>query len=41
MQNSKNVAQILISGFVKLRKFRPNVDFVFCEIRGKFEQSAT
>ena len=28
----QNVAQILISCFAKLRKFRPNFDFVFCEI---------
>ena len=34
MQNS---AQNLISCFAKLRKFRPNFDFVFCEIIGKHE----
>ena len=29
-------AKFLISCFAKLRKFRPNFDFAFCEIRGKF-----
>ena len=42
LQNSKNVAQILISCFAELRKFRPNFDFVFREISrnsGKISQN--
>ena len=36
LQNGQNVAHIFISCFAKLRNIRPNFDFVFREIRGKF-----
>ena len=34
-QNSENVANISISYFGKLRQFRPNLNFVFREIKNK------